>query len=94
MTDQDKQIILEIVIKHLANAHIYLFGSRARKDNSPQSDIDIALDNNTKIDPLILSDIREALEESLIPFTVDIVDFNNISQELKTEILKDKNTWK
>jgi uncharacterized protein len=93
MTEQDKQKLIKIITKYLPQAQIYLFGSRARKDNSPRSDIDIAIDNKNKIDNLTLSNIREEIEESTIPFTVDIVDLNNISEDLKTQILKDKIKW-
>ncbi|MFA6990715.1 MAG: nucleotidyltransferase domain-containing protein [Candidatus Babeliales bacterium] len=92
MTEQDKQKLIKIITKYLPKAQIYLFGSRARKDNSPRSDIDIAIDNKNKIDNLTLSNIREEIEESTIPFTVDIIDLNNISEDLKKQILKDRIT--
>ncbi len=82
-----------LITKYLPQANIYLFGSRARKDNTPQSDIDIAIENKTKIDSSILSNIREEIEESTIPFTVDIVDLNDVSKELREQILKDKIQW-
>lgn len=93
MTEQDKQKLITIIIKYLPKSQIYLFGSRARKDNTPQSDIDIAIDNKDKIDFLTLSNIKEEVEESTIPFTVDIIDMNNISEDLKKQILKDKIIW-
>jgi len=94
MTDQDKQTIISIITKRLPRAQIYLFGSRARQDNKPESDIDIAIDNKQKIDLIILSEIKEAIEESSIPFTMDLLDLNNVSESIKTQILKDKVAWK
>ncbi len=94
MLESDKETIVHVVLKYIPTATIYLFGSRARKTDTQQSDIDIAIDAKQKIDPLILSEIREEVEESLIPFTVDIVDIYTVSQELKEQILKDKVTWK
>ena len=38
-----KKIITEIIKKELPEASIFLFGSRARGDNSPGSDVDIAI---------------------------------------------------
>jgi predicted nucleotidyltransferase len=93
MVKQDQQKIIAVITKYLPQAKVYLFGSRARKDNTPQSDIDIAIDNKTKIDSSVLSNIREEVEESTIPFTIDIVDLNNISKELRDQILKDKIQW-
>ncbi len=89
----DKEVIITIIKKHLPRTKIYLFGSRARGDASAESDFDIALDNQSKIDEEIVSLIKEDLEESTIPFTVDIVDLQHISQTLKNEILKDGKLW-
>ena len=72
---------------------IYLFGSRARGDNSPSSDIDIALDVGRKIDLYELSLINEEIEESTIPFTVDVIDLYNVSEDFKKNILKDGKLW-
>ena len=94
MLEIDKETIIHIISDHIPKTRIYLFGSRARQTHTKQSDIDIAIDNNKKIDPFILSEIKEKLEESSIPFTIDIIDINDISQELKEQILKDKITWK
>ena len=94
MKNHDKCLIINIVRHYLPTTQIFLFGSRARQDNIPQSDIDIVLDdNNAKIDPTVINEIKEALEESTLPFTVDIVDLNNISQDFKKNITKDMILW-
>lgn len=92
--EQDKTILINIIKKLLPNAKIYLFGSRARNDNKAQSDIDLAINNGQKINGQILSKIKENIEESSIPFTVDIVDLNNIENDFKLGILKDCKEWK
>lgn len=48
MKNSEKETIITIIKHLLPQAHIYLFGSRARKDHQPESDIDIAIDNNQK----------------------------------------------
>ena len=93
MTKADQTTIINIVSKHLPKAKIYLFGSRARKDHSSESDIDIALDSNKKIESYTLSLIKEEIEESTIPYTVDVVDVHSISEDLKKQILKDGILW-
>lgn len=93
LPEQDKHSLIKIILSHLPNATIYLFGSRARHENTATSDIDLALDNGIKIDRFILSMIKEAIEESQIPFLVDIVDFNSISADLRDQIFKDKIVW-
>lgn len=93
MKNQDKETIINIIKQLLPQANIYLFGSRARNDHQPESDIDVAIDNKQKIDSYILSDIKEQIEESTIPFTVDIVDLNRVSDDFKKEILRDRVLW-
>ena len=90
MIDRNIHILLTIITKALPQAKVYLFGSRARGDNNPESDIDIAIDIETKIDSSVLSQIKEAVEESTIPFTVDIVDLHTVSDDFKKQILKDR----
>ena len=84
------QVIVTIITNKLPQAKVYLFGSRARGDHTPESDIDIAIDTGGKIDSSLLSQIKEEVEESTIPFTVDVVDLHTISDDFKKQILKDR----
>lgn len=54
---------------------------------------DIALDNDRKIESYTLSLIKEEIEESVIPYTVDVIDMHAISENLKNQILKDGKLW-
>jgi len=65
----------EYLIKSFPNESIYLFGSRARGDNSAFSDIDIAIDAKENISQKVAK-VRFEIEESLIPYKVDIVDLS------------------
>ena len=65
----------EYLIKNFPNESIYLFGSRARGDNSAFSDIDIAIEAKDNISQKIAK-VRFEIEESLIPYKVDIVDLS------------------
>ena len=91
-----KDIILNIIEKHVPNAKIILYGSRARKDHKEGSDIDIALDLDLgkKIDRIKIINILDDLDESLLPIEYDVVDFNNVSEDMQSEILKDGVVWK
>jgi len=93
-TEKYKHIILPIIIKHLPDAKVILYGSRARKDAREGSDIDIALDMGKKIDRTIFNKILGDLEESRLPIRYDIVDFHLVSEHMQKEILKDGITWK
>ena len=70
---------------------IYLFGSRARGDNSPFSDVDIGILASGDIsDKLTL--LREILEESNFPYKVDLVDLTS-NRELLEVVLKEGKRW-
>lgn len=88
-----KNELLAIIKKHLPNAKVYLYGSRARGTHNPGSDIDIAIDNQHKISWSILGDIKEEIEESTIPLFVDVVDLQDIDENFKKQIQKDYKLW-
>ena len=70
---------------------VYLFGSRARGDASPASDIDLAIvsDQDLSEDLAIL---REILEESLLPHKVDLVDLKH-APYLREKVEKEGKKW-
>jgi uncharacterized protein len=60
-------------------AQVYLFGSWATGRNRRTSDIDIAILPAEPLPGDILSGIREALEESMVVYPVDVVDLSQVS---------------
>ncbi len=89
--EQIKNIIYETLGDNKVT--IVLYGSRARGNARSNSDYDIALKSAEPISPAILSQIKFRLEESNIPFKIDIVDFLKISDELRRSILKEGVIW-
>ncbi|MCF7800309.1 nucleotidyltransferase domain-containing protein [Candidatus Babeliales bacterium] len=89
-----KNELINIIKKYLPDCKIYLFGSRARKEHRLNSDIDIAINCNKKIEHIFLAQIRNDLDESNIPFLVDVVDFQTVALELQKNILAEGIIWK
>ncbi len=73
---------------YLNNSEIYIFGSRARGDAKKYSDIDIAI-KSKDLTPQITEKLKYIFENSTLPYEVDIVDLNNISENFKNIILGD-----
>ena len=73
---------------------VYLFGSRAKGTERPDSDVDIALQAQCPITPQTMQSLREALEESHIPYLVDLVDLHQCDDHFKKTILKEAQLWK
>ena len=75
-------------------AKIYLFGSWARGEQRKNSDVDIAIEYTAQSNRKKILAVREILEESSIPYRVDVVDLNFSSPALIEEIRKDGLIWK
>ncbi len=76
-----KKIIFQFL--NPQESKVFIFGSRATGGGRKFSDIDIGIKSKKQIDSLLLSDIKEAFEESNIPYTVDVVDFSHVSDRFR-----------
>lgn len=83
--------VKSIINSHLqdSNLKIYVFGSRVRGNAKKYSDLDVALKAASKIDFNKMSRIEIELEETTIPYKVDVIDLNNISDTFKKCIKND-----
>jgi uncharacterized protein len=88
-----KKELISIIHHHIPKCSIYLFGSRARNTHRPGSDIDLAIDAKKIITRRIIANILEEIDESTIPFCVDIVDINAVDQAMKEQILTERTLW-
>lgn len=68
---------------------VFIYGSRATGGARKFSDVDIGVKRQrAKIVPAdTISDLKEAFEESDIPYTVDVVDFSGVSDRFKSVAL-------
>lgn len=73
-----------IVTKYLDSDKnkVFIFGSVALGSEDRKSDFDIGIEGE-QLPVTIYFDIVDAFENSDIPYTVDVVDFNNVSVEFK-----------
>jgi predicted nucleotidyltransferase len=94
MDTQKKERIIKVIEIFFPEAKIYLFGSRAKGTHSERSDIDIAIDAHRQMTMTERGQINSMIDALNIPQAVDIVDFNNIPQALRDNILKDGLLWK
>jgi predicted nucleotidyltransferase len=72
---------------------VFLCGSRARGHAAPLSDIDIAILPLSPLPPHILSELREAFEDSTIPYEVDIIDLSTVSESFRHKVLSEGIAW-
>lgn len=95
LNPQDRSAIEQIVAPLLArrDARLKLFGSRARGDARPASDIDLALVAKQPIAATDMAVLREALDESQIPFRIDLVDYASAPSYLRAAIDREGIPW-
>jgi len=85
---EELKIIQEILQNNLKQkANVWVFGSRANNTAQKYSDLDLLIDNmGQPISLNLLANLTEAFDESNLPYKVDIVDYNSISDEFKENI--------
>lgn len=88
-----RSILVSIILKHVPKCTIYLFGSRATGKAGLGSDIDLAIDAGRPLQRNHIGNIYEEIEESTIPYFVDVVDMHAISDEMKKDIEKEGIKW-
>jgi len=98
MKNMENKYLTELkeLLQNLAknrNIGIYLYGSRARGDNFESSDVDIGILPNDEIDAVEIAFWREIIENSNIPYHIELVNLNEVSDDFKKEIMKDAVAW-
>jgi len=63
-----------------------VFGSRIHGTAKPRSDLDLAIKPKSPLDWKLLAEIKEAFQESELPFRVDLLDWNGITPALRKAI--------
>jgi len=67
---------------------VWVFGSRARGDHRKFSDLDLLIEGQPP--PKLLGEIREKLEESLLPIKVDLVLEDELAESYRANVLRDR----
>jgi predicted nucleotidyltransferase len=82
------KMIISILKKNNKIKEIFLFGSRAKGNYKKGSDIDIAITADS-LSLEELNQIRVEINNLALPYKVDVIDFNKISNnDLKEHILR------
>lgn len=72
---------------------VYLFGSWARGNVTPTSDIDLAIEAHAPLPSGTLARLRERLEDSRVPYWVEIVDLADVDPAFRQRILQEGVRW-
>jgi predicted nucleotidyltransferase len=88
-------IVKQIVLKHVPKDEfaIFLFGSRAAGNAKTLSDIDVGILGTEPLPTIIMANLESDLEESIVPFKIDLIDFYQVDKAFKNEALSTVQIW-
>ena len=70
-----------------SGTRVSVFGSRATgRALKPHSDLDLLIDSPLELALMTIANLREALSESDLPFSVDLLDRRDASADFLTQI--------
>lgn len=87
------EIVSRILSEKIPGIPVYVFGSRARGTAKIHSDLDLVLKGDQRQSDSLIADLREAFDESRLPFTVELVDWNRISHDFQAVIREQMVAW-
>ena len=94
-TDQYLAQIRDIIVQNLElyAVKVYLFGSRVNESVRTGSDCDVGIDPLQDLPVGLLSKLREDLEESNIPYVVELIDLSQVEEEFAQKIREQGLFW-
>lgn len=88
LNDADLKIVKKILKTHLPHRKVLVFGSRAKGNIKPHSDLDLCIMGNESLSFEELALLKEAFSESDLPIRVDVVEWCAITPEFQNVIMQ------
>ena len=88
ITDDQRKVVCTLIERHLPNTTTWVYGSRAKWTARPQSDLDMVVFTTPEQNGWV-SDLREAFEESNLPFRVDLFVWDDVPERFRKHIKQD-----
>ncbi|MDE0365403.1 MAG: restriction endonuclease subunit S [Gammaproteobacteria bacterium] len=91
LQSKHRQVLETLLRKHLPGVEVWAYGSRVSGKSHDGSDLDLVLRGPglSEIPPLQLGDFEEAVQESSIPFLVEVRDWARLPERFHQEIERD-----
>ncbi len=88
ITAEERETLLSLLEQHLPEAAVWVYGSRTKWTARPQSDLDLVVFPTSEQRKRV-GDLREALEESNLPFRVDLFVWDDVPESFRGQIRAD-----
>lgn len=84
--EEHLEIIRNILCEYVPDFEVRAFGSRVKGTARKQSDLDLVVLGNDRLVWQLIEVVKEAFQDSELPFRVDVLDWNRISAEFREVI--------
>lgn len=88
VTSEQHRLLLDLIAQHLPNTDVWAYGSRVKWTSTPQSDLDLVVFSTLEQGGQVC-DLREAFDESDLPFRVDVLVWNDLPESFQEAICED-----
>lgn len=88
ISSEQHRVLLALLKKHLPNTRVWIYGSRARFTAKKSSDLDMVVFARSG-QKMQVGDLREALEQSDLPFRVDLFVWDDVPERFQKKIESD-----
>jgi len=81
-------VVKKILRQYVPDCEVLVFGSRLTDQVKSYSDLDLALRGSKRIERKKMIELKDAFEDSNLPFRVDVLDWHKTSDSFK-KIIQD-----
>ncbi|MDE2666436.1 MAG: restriction endonuclease subunit S [Acidobacteriota bacterium] len=85
ITTDQRKTVMALLASHLPNTTAWVYGSRVKWTSSPKSDLDLVVFATPEQTGQV-SNLREAFEESNLPFRVDLFVWDDVPEQFRETI--------
>ncbi len=89
ITHEHLTIVQQILQQYVPGVPVWIFGSRIKGTAKSYSDLDLVIIDRQKMPLGIFYKIKDAFEESTLPYRVDVLDWHRISPDFRKVIQQD-----
>jgi predicted nucleotidyltransferase len=87
ISSAQRKTLAALFEQYLPGVLVWAFGSRVKGNFRPDSDLDLVVFSQN-IQSAAVSEFKEALDESSLPFSVDVLVWDEIGQDFQKHILE------